>query len=533
MKERVLILGASLLQKRAIEAAHELALEAVVIDANENALCVPLADRFEKIDLKDEQAIFEFAKKLKNEAQGLKGIFTCGTDFSKSVSFAGEKLSFACHSYEASVNASSKIKMRERFSKNKIPSPQFFSVTKTEIENKKIFDFAKKLSFPCVAKPSDNMGSRGCKMILSEDEIESSLLSAVKNSRTETALIEEFMDGDEFSIDALIYKDTMTITGFADRHIFFPPYFVELGHTLPSEITNEKKLKLIETFSRACAALGLTCGAAKADIKWTKDGAKVGEIAARLSGGYMSGWTFPYASDFNLTKEALLIATGCEPNELLEKRIPLECENVPFQMFEIPANKTSSERALISIDGIVSKIIDVSKNKNENVHDVFFRVEEGSEVSFPTNNVEKCANVISVSTDRNTAIFASEEKVSNLVLRLEANNEKTKKFFLNAETKNFPPSFFPLCDLEKVAGFIPENKKVSEYVPDVLQKIFESDVRDANYRSLKKSCEIFDELCPRHPRLEKKEFWKKALLGGVQGMLFFADTITATSSENT
>ena len=92
MKKKLIILGAGFLQRPAIEAAKKLGCCAVVVDVNEHAVCVPLADRFEKIDLKDSEAIFSLAKNLARD-DGLAAIFTAGTDFSTSVSYAGEKLS--------------------------------------------------------------------------------------------------------------------------------------------------------------------------------------------------------------------------------------------------------------------------------------------------------------------------------------------------------------------------------------------------------------------------------------------------------
>jgi len=49
-------------------------------------------------------------------------------------------------------------------------------------------------------------------------------------------LIEEFMQGPELSIDAVIYNNEITITGVADRIINYEPYFVEIGHTMPSNL---------------------------------------------------------------------------------------------------------------------------------------------------------------------------------------------------------------------------------------------------------------------------------------------------------
>ena len=94
-KPSVLILGAGLMQRPAILSAKELGFRAVVVDANPNAESVFLADEFKEIDLKAKDEILNFAEEL-TENSNLKGIFTAGTDFSASVSYAGEKLGFSC-----------------------------------------------------------------------------------------------------------------------------------------------------------------------------------------------------------------------------------------------------------------------------------------------------------------------------------------------------------------------------------------------------------------------------------------------------
>ena len=60
----------------------------------------------------------------------------------------------------------------------------------------------------------------------------------------------------------------------------------------------------------------------------------VGEIAARLSGGYMSGWTFPLSSGVEVTEAALNIAVGIPPGRP-----------------HAPVPRICAERALISIPG--------------------------------------------------------------------------------------------------------------------------------------------------------------------------------------
>ena len=578
MDKNILILGAGFLQRPAIEAAKKIGCRAVVVDANEGAVCVGLADRFERIDLKDKEGIYEFAKKLQTEG-GLAAIFTAGTDFSASVSYAGEKLGLACHSYEAACNASGKVRMRQKFSEAGVPSPKFFGVTKKESE----LDFVKKcvreLGFPCVVKPVDNMGGRGCRMIRSEDETEDALQTALASSRTENAILEEYMSGDEYSIDALICDGTMTITGFADRHIFFPPYFIETGHTMPTAISDAKKNELIAVFALAAKALGLSCGAAKADIKYTEKGPMIGEVAARLSGGFMSGWTYPYASHCNLTEQALLIACGKKPSflEAHRKRIPFtpppSCGNcgVPYELYELPCVDASAERAWISIPGIVKEVSGLDAARSlPFVKDVFSKSGAGDAVVFPHNNVQKCGNVISSSLSRKDAVSAAEKAVSKIVLRLEPCVPETDAFFADAEAaasksctaenrtadktakaqslvqktdaggERFPPDAYgAVCsavesedayacseiDTASVTGVIPKGARVSDCVPRFLRRLYESDERDWNHRSFAESCALFDEVCPDHPELDAKKFWRAGLRGGVQGMLYFADTI--------
>ena len=245
--------------------------------------------------------------------------------------------------------------MRKCFSENNVPSPKFLTVSKDEdISLEKILSV---ISFPFVVKPIDNMGARGCRMVRNESEYDSSIKAALSVSRSGKAIVEEYMAGPEFSIDALVYNGTFTITGFAERHIKYEPYFIEVGHTMPALIDEKMKNELISVFALGAKSLGLTCGAAKADIKYTKNGPEIGEIAGRLSGGYMSGWTYPYSSDLNLTKEAILIASGKEPTDLINKRVEvpytpsLWCKDnpEPYKLYEVPSIRTASERAWISI----------------------------------------------------------------------------------------------------------------------------------------------------------------------------------------
>ena len=539
--EKILILGAGLMQKKAILSAKKIA-KAVVIDKNPFAPCVSLSDEFYPVDLKDKEGILALAKKLSEGDDKLIGIFTAGTDFSSSVSYAAEKLNLPCHSYISSLNASDKKRMRKIFQEKQIPSAKFISFSKDNYSFSIAQNFALLLGFPVVVKPSDNMGSRGCRIAENSLELEKAVEESFKFSSSKTVIIEEFLDGKEFSIDALVYEDSFTVTGFASRHIFYPPYFIEMGHTLASLISEEDRLNLIATFALAVKSLGLSCGAAKADIKLTSNGPRIGEIAARLSGGYMSGWTFPYSSGFDLTEQALKIACSIKPEKLLSRRKqipylpPESCKNFssPFNLFEIPQDSFSAERAWISIPGTVKDVLGLSEaEKVSGIMDVIpLKLKHGEKVSFPRNNVSKCGNVISKAETLDSAVSSAEKAVSKIIVRLKENDEETEKFlnsvFLEDE-KNFPPdaySFYPEIKNDFFPGTILKNLPVKAFIPEKLKKYFSSSEKSWNYLTLSQSISVFDEKFPNHPDIPCDCFFKALFRGGLQAIIYVLDSIS-------
>ncbi|MDR3020221.1 MAG: ATP-grasp domain-containing protein [Treponema sp.] len=415
MKETLIILGAGVMQEPAIRIAKELGYFTVVLDGSKEAPCVSLADRFEQIDLKDKEGIETFARSLQNTSSRL-GVMTAGTDFSASVAWTAEKLGLPGIPYEAALNASDKGRMRECFRKTALPSPDFVTITAEDS-----LDIA--LPFPLVIKPVDNMGSRGCRRVDSADELQEAAKTAIGFSRSGRAIVESYMDGPEFSVDAIFYHGEITICGLADRHIFFPPYFIEMGHTMPTIIDVSKQEEMLETFRAGIRALGLAgvnqIGAAKGDIKLTTNGpdskAMIGEIAARLSGGYMSGWTYPYSSGAQPIRAAILAAMGKKPDGL-----------IPVKTW------TCAERAFISIPGTVKSIIGIERAQTlPHVNDLFLRIQESSKVSFPENNVTKCGNIIASASDRQTAIDAAETAARSILIKLDPKDCETEKFLRN------------------------------------------------------------------------------------------------------
>jgi hypothetical protein len=243
----------------------------------------------------------------------------------------------------------------------------------------------------------------------------------------------------------------------------------------------------------------------------------IGEIAARLSGGYMSGWTYPYASGVEPVRAAILAAMGRKPEGLTPQK-----------------HWTSAERAFISIPGTVKSISGSEKARAlPHVRDLFLRIAEGDKVDFPRNNVSKCGNIISAAPDRATAISAAETAAKSILIRLDPTDTRTAEFlsspFLTPrhkdtkEEKNenlasslcasvpsclgvvssstFPPDAFSLNnELRAALSALPETTITIHYPLSTTHYLvsfpafMESDLRDYMGRTVSESLEAVREL---------------------------------------
>ncbi|MBL0339382.1 MAG: ATP-grasp domain-containing protein [Rhodospirillaceae bacterium] len=71
-------------------------------------------------------------------------------------------------------------------------------------------------------------------------------------------LIEEYIDGPEFSVEIM---DSLII-GITKKHLGPPPYFVEIGHDFPADISVDLADQISKIVIKALKKIGLTWGAA-------------------------------------------------------------------------------------------------------------------------------------------------------------------------------------------------------------------------------------------------------------------------------
>ena len=251
------------MQLPAIRIARGFGWEVICADGNPDAPGRTKAHYFEHIDLKDREGIAESVVDWRNR-RGLDGVFTAGTDFSAAVAWAAEKAGLPGIPYQSALKASDKFLMRTAFAEAGVPSPRFAGIENPDQWR----DAFEKVGLPAVVKPVDNMGARGIRRVDSLEDARSAVEAAFVCSASGRVIVEEYIEGPEFSLDALIYRGEFSLCGIADRHIRFAPYFIEVGHTMPSNFPEGDRQRIIDTFRNAAFALVSTTGRPRGISSW-------------------------------------------------------------------------------------------------------------------------------------------------------------------------------------------------------------------------------------------------------------------------
>ena len=300
----VMILGAGPYQVPAIKTVRELGYKAIVCDYDASAVGVPFADEFYEISTIDKAAVLNKAIELKPDF-----VITSTSDLPvRTAAYVAEKLNLPKDlSYVDSICATDKSSMRERLKKFNVPIPKFFTCHNFEDFKSAI----KTLQNYCIIKPADNAASRGVKLIdkeLSVVELQEQYDFTKNYSRNGIVMVEEFMTGAEISVESFIVNGEVNVITITDKLVTPPPYFVELGHSEPSLLPQNTQNEIKNVTTQAIKAIGIQNGVSHTELKITKDGPKVVEIAARLGGDYITAELVPLSTGVDMVKNSILLA---------------------------------------------------------------------------------------------------------------------------------------------------------------------------------------------------------------------------------
>lgn len=298
VKKNILLFGVGELQRSIIERAHKKNIFVVGIDPDPDAVCRNDVDVFVVVDGKDYQKTLEVAKKY-----SISGVVTAATDkpLVMMARIAAE-LRLPFYSVETAERSTDKYKMKQCFLRAGIPCAQGRLATSAE----DVADF----NLPVIVKPRDSSGSRGVKLCKNREDLQTCLDEALQYSHLNSALVEEFIDGMEYSIESLHYDGKTEVLQFTEKRTTPFPYNVELGHKQPANLTTKQCNDIRHIINNIAVALHFENCSSHTELKINDRGIFVIETSPRLGGGYITSTLVPLSTGINMEDQALNIALG-------------------------------------------------------------------------------------------------------------------------------------------------------------------------------------------------------------------------------
>ena len=309
MQKRLLVLAAGILQVPVIKRAHEMGIYVIAADGNPNACGLKYADKAICANITSASDMVKIA--MDERINGV--IHSCSEVCVDVMGRINDELHLSGISEEQAIRATNKHLMRKAFERGNAPSPMSKCFTDVEVA---WGSFCTDFAGACILKPSRNSGSRGIAKIeenVDETEFQNLFEIAKGESRDRQVMLEQFIEGPEFSIEIIVWDGKVNVLTVTDKKTTEAPHFVELGHNQPSCFPTETVEKIKVAAVAGVKALGVNNCACHAEVKVQDGEPYIMEIGARMGGDFISTVLTPLSTGVDMIAAAVNCALGIEP----------------------------------------------------------------------------------------------------------------------------------------------------------------------------------------------------------------------------
>lgn len=284
MMKKIMVLAAGLLQIDVIEKAKSMGYYVLAVDGNPKAPGFNVADKAICADIVNEETMLKIARD--EHVDGV--IHPCSEVSMAVMGRINDELGLSGISRDQAICATNKHLMRKAFEKGNAPSPKSILAQDAEDAWSRL---QSEFDTDAILKPSRNSGSRGIAKVsrnMDKGDFIRAYDEALSESRDHSVLIEQFIEGPEFSIEMIVWQGEIHVLTVTDKKTTGAPHFVELGHNQPScfSATDVETLKAAAV--AGVRALGVNNCACHAEAKLMNGKAYLMEVGARLGGDFIS-----------------------------------------------------------------------------------------------------------------------------------------------------------------------------------------------------------------------------------------------------
>ena len=382
--KKVLIIGAGFLQDFVICKAKKMGYETYAVDADPDAIGFKHADYHAVINIVDEKACLEYAR-----TNNIDGVLTAATDYGVlTAAYIAKEMGLPGLKYEVARLIKNKYEVRKCLYENHVDdTEQAYEVHKdTNIE-----ELAQKIVYPVMVKPCDGSGSRGASRVDSAEKLKEACEYAIAGSITDRAEIETFIVGSEYGAETLVVNGEVHVLGVMQKWMTKPPYYAELGHSIPSNLKPEVEEKVKKCVTNAIKALGVNFGSVNMDMLITEEGqVYIIDIGARMGGNMIGPCIIPYGTGIDYMAAMIQNAVG----DLVDLSTKDKC--------------AVATRLLAFDDGIVKTLPNMKEVEEKFAVEIYHHLEVGMKVNEYHTNLDGCGYIVAKGKTLKDAIDKAE-----------------------------------------------------------------------------------------------------------------------------
>lgn len=311
-KRKLVVIGANDFQNQLILKAKNKGYETHVFAWECGDVGEKSADYFYPISIIEKEHILEECKRIHPD-----GIVSIASDLANiTVNYVAQHLGLTCNGIHCTELSTNKHRMRETFDAYQLPSPKSVQVCSAQQAQ------ALQVQFPVIVKPVDRSGSRGIFKVEDAADMEQAVNAALAESFEKKVLVEEFAQGDEFSVEYISYHGTHHFLALTRKYTTGAPNFIETAHIEPAPVSGEILAMIQSVVPQALDALEIKNGASHSEVKIDRNGVlKIIEIGSRMGGDCIGSDLVYLSTGYDCVEMVIDIACG-EPLRMERKRKP-------------------------------------------------------------------------------------------------------------------------------------------------------------------------------------------------------------------
>ncbi len=267
----------------------------------EGAVCKTYCDKFYPVSFGEEDEVLRICRD-----EQVDGITSFSLESAlPTVVYVAQHMGLVSNTEECVRLTSTKFAQRVAFEKNGIAVPRYYML-ESESDLK-----GKEFRYPVIFKPLDSGGSQGITKVDAPVGLSAAYAAAVSHSRSGRVIVEEFIDGREFSVEALSHNGKHYILQITDKVTSEAPHFIEMQHHQPAAIPNDLVDRIKAMVMSALTALKIENSPSHTEIKYNSRGELyIIEIGPRMGGDFISSDLVRLSTGYDMVKGAIELATG-------------------------------------------------------------------------------------------------------------------------------------------------------------------------------------------------------------------------------